>query len=52
MTCPGCGETTCVIETRHTSDGKAIKRRRKCMVCGYRKTTVETVKEKKENEHE
>lgn len=40
MRCPSCGcEESRVIKTRHTRG--EIKRRRACMACGFRWTTVE-----------
>lgn len=39
--CPKCGGATAVIETRGTSD-ELVRRRRKCVCCGYRFSTVET----------
>ena len=41
MNCPICGGSTSVINSR-TPTNDIVKRRRKCMVCGYRFNTVET----------
>ncbi len=42
MRCPYCGsDQTRVVDTRPTSDG--IRRRRKCLACGRKFTTVERV---------
>lgn len=39
--CPRCGESpTRVTDTRERTDGREVRRRRKC-VCGYRWTTYE-----------
>jgi len=44
MNCPQCqhGDTR-VIDSRHTQDGRAIRRRRECASCSYRFTTYEYV---------
>ena len=39
MTCPECGEKTKVIDSRSHEDSK--NRRRECVVCRYRFSTVE-----------
>lgn len=42
MKCGQCnGEDTKVIESRDVSEGEAVRRRRACVVCGYRFTTYE-----------
>jgi len=42
--CPYCGfESTKVMETRVSKDGLSIRRRRECVGCGKRFTTLETV---------
>lgn len=47
MRCPVCGETEDkVLETRMTSSGSAIRRRRVCIKCGYRFTSYERVEDK------
>lgn len=44
MRCPYCGsETSGVMESRVTSDGEGIRRRRECGKCGKRFTTYEKV---------
>jgi transcriptional repressor NrdR len=44
MKCPFCGEeTTKVVDSRSSEDGKAIRRRRQCEVCGRRFTTYEKI---------
>ena len=46
MKCPYCeNEDSKVIDSRHTEDGKAIRRRRDCEECGRRFTTYEKVEE-------
>ena len=39
MTCPKCNEKTRTIETNTEDD--SIMRRRECLVCGYRFSTIE-----------
>lgn len=44
MRCPFCGiETTKVIDSRSSEDGKSIRRRRMCEVCSRRFTTYEKI---------
>ena len=44
MKCPFCGaEDTKVIDSRGSEDSLVIKRRRQCIVCGRRFTTVEKI---------
>jgi transcriptional repressor NrdR len=46
MRCPYCeNEDSKVIDSRHTEDGRAIRRRRECEECGRRFTTYEKVEE-------
>lgn len=46
MRCPYCeNEDSKVIDSRHTEDGRAIRRRRECESCGRRFTTYEKVEE-------
>ena len=46
MKCPYCeNEDSKVIDSRHTEDGMAIRRRRECEACGRRFTTYEKVEE-------
>ena len=46
MKCPSCGyNETKVIDSRLTSDGAAIRRRRECLKCEYRFTTYEYVEQ-------
>lgn len=46
MRCPYCeNEDSKVIDSRHTEDGRAIRRRRECENCGKRFTTYEKVEE-------
>lgn len=40
LCCPQCGGKTKVTDTRSTS-GNAIRRRRLCLLCGYRCTSRE-----------
>ncbi len=42
MRCPGCGhDDTRVLESRLSSEGRAVRRRRSCPECNYRFTTYE-----------
>ena len=42
MKCPKCGmDQTEVIRSRPYLDGKAIARRRRCLICGFRFDTCE-----------
>lgn len=42
MYCPSCNaQDTKVIDSRHLSDGLAVRRRRECQSCGKRYTTYE-----------
>lgn len=44
MRCPSCGaDDDKVVDSRPTSDGTAIRRRRECRACGTRFTTFERV---------
>lgn len=46
MRCPFCeNEESKVIDSRHTEDGSAIRRRRECESCGKRFTTYEKIEE-------
>lgn len=46
MRCPYCGHAdTRVVDSRNTSDGYAIRRRRACSGCGQRFTTYEQLAE-------
>ena len=46
MKCPFCGhEEDKVVDSRTSSDGVAIRRRRECLQCGKRYTTYEHVEE-------
>ena len=46
MKCPFCGhEEDKVVDSRTSSDGVAIRRRRECLQCGKRFTTYEHVEE-------
>ncbi|MBE6030116.1 MAG: transcriptional repressor NrdR [Firmicutes bacterium] len=46
MRCPYCdNQDTKVIDSRHTEEGHAIRRRRECDKCGKRFTTYEKVEE-------
>ncbi|MGI6257579.1 MAG: transcriptional regulator NrdR [Anaerovoracaceae bacterium] len=46
MRCPFCeSEETKVIDSRHTEEGNAIRRRRECEQCGKRFTTYEKIEE-------
>lgn len=44
MRCPACGEQdTRVIDSRDQDEGAMIRRRRECVACGTRFTTVEQI---------
>ncbi|HAZ29082.1 MAG TPA: transcriptional regulator NrdR [Candidatus Magasanikbacteria bacterium] len=44
MYCPVCNsKETKVIDSRMAQDGSAVRRRRECLLCGYRFSTVEEV---------
>lgn len=43
MNCPVCNKQTKVVDTRLSSDGMGIRRRRECLECQYRYSTVEEV---------
>lgn len=43
MNCPICNKDTKVIDTRLSNDGMGIRRRRECIKCEYRFSTVEEV---------
>jgi len=46
MKCPFCGHADDkVIDSRASSDGNAVRRRRECLKCGKRFTTYEVVEE-------
>ena len=46
MRCPFCGgEEDKVVDSRQMKDGKAIRRRRECLLCGRRFTTYEYVEQ-------
>lgn len=45
MLCPNCGGESKVLETRQADDGHAIRRRRECLVCSRRFSTVEKIDE-------
>lgn len=47
MRCPACGSLEDkVLETRTTSNGTAMRRRRECLACGFRFTSYERVEDK------
>ena len=47
MRCPACGSLEDkVLETRTTSNGSAMRRRRECTRCGYRFTSYERIEDK------
>lgn len=43
MKCQYCNGETKVLESRHTDEGSAIRRRRECLECGRRFNTMEKV---------
>ena len=46
MKCPSCASSNdCVVESRTTSDGRVVRRRRQCQGCGKRFTTRERLEE-------
>ncbi len=47
MRCPRCGEDNDrVIESRQSSSGTSIRRRRECSACSYRFTSYERIEER------
>ena len=42
MTCPECNGQTKVVDSREP-DAQKVRRRRECLVCGYRFNTLEVV---------
>lgn len=44
MNCPLCQQESRVLDSRVSSDGFAIKRRRECQKCGFRFSTIEEVR--------
>lgn len=47
MLCPHCSQTDDkVLESRQSSSGSTIRRRRECLNCGYRFTSYERIEEK------
>lgn len=42
MKCPKCGKNAHAIDSRIRSDG-SVRRRRRCVRCGYRYTTTEVI---------
>ena len=49
MKCPKCKGKTKVLDSRRKSDNN-IRRRRECVKCSYRFSTIEILKIKKEKE--
>lgn len=46
MQCPNCHQNSSrVIDSRPTDDGRAIRRRRECENCGFRFTTFERIEQ-------
>jgi len=46
MKCPYCGFKKIVVkETRRRKNGESIKRRKECLACGKRFSTVEFIRE-------
>ncbi|MCG0239334.1 MAG: transcriptional regulator NrdR [Firmicutes bacterium] len=45
MRCPFCGGESKVLESRPVDEGMATRRRRECLACGRRFTTMERVEE-------
>ena len=41
MNCPKCAGKTTVKDTNWAGDLKAVRRRRRCLTCGYRFNTYE-----------
>lgn len=46
MKCPVCHNDSKVTDTRTNDDGSSTRRRRECMVCGFRFTTYEKIEDK------
>jgi transcriptional repressor NrdR len=48
MRCPRCeGIEDKVLESRSLANGESIRRRRECLLCGYRFTSYERIEEKR-----
>lgn len=43
LLCPKCGKKSEVIDSRLNVDYNAVRRRRRCKICGYRFTTYESI---------
>lgn len=43
MNCPICNKDSKVVDTRVSADGLGVRRRRECITCEYRFSTVEEV---------
>ena len=44
MKCPFCGDQESkVVDSRHSEDGQSIRRRRECLGCAHRFTTLESI---------
>lgn len=48
MLCPICLGETRVIDSRPTEDEMCVWRRRRCIECGHRYNTLESIVERKE----
>ena len=46
MRCPRCGDNDRVLESRQSSSGTSIRRRRECSDCSYRFTSYERIEER------
>lgn len=47
MKCPKCGNETKVIDSREVN-ADSVRRRRECLECGYRYTTIEEIPQPEE----
>lgn len=46
MLCPSCGNESKTVDSRPSSDGTAVRRRRECLSCKLRWSTREQVEER------
>lgn len=49
MKCPVCGDKTKTIDSRGCDERKKVRRRKMCLTCGHRFSTIEMPEEAYEN---